>query len=281
MAYLDPTDDGTTGTTDTTVSDLWSWLYETQKKKNEANKFMTLDDGTTIRHQGQLALIFPDKEGKVTDNSWMLESTYVMRLRSMSVKDRKVFQQQLKNAGYLGPDYIANGLLDKDNAFIGAALGLARTVSAENYSTIMDPAALSSGKKPVSTDDYLKMMSGKKSGYSRTSVQTSVSSFSDAESRGILESFYGDALGRRPTDAEVAKFKKAINIAAKSNPTVSTTVSGVASTSTTNKEGYNQADAELSARKMAESQVGAAGYISSTKYMDAFLSVLGGKIGRV
>lgn len=272
MAYLDDTN---TSTTDATVSDLWSWLYDTQQKTREANKFMTLDDGETIKYQGQPTLILPDsKTGAISKDSVQLESTYIMRLRSMPVKDRAKFQQQLKSAGYLAPDYVANGLLDTDRAFISAALLLARTVSAENYAIVMDPASLSSGRKPVSTDDYIKMMSGKQSGYSRISTQKSISSFTDGESRGILESFYGEALGRRPTDAEVAKFKKAINTAAKSNPNVTTTVSGVNSTTSTSKEGYSQADAELSARKMAESQVGAAGHIASTKYMDVFMKTL-------
>lgn len=283
MPYLG--DDGTTVVTTTdnsgTVSDLWSWVVQQQNQTRRADKFVVNDDGSTVKWQGQAQLLLPDADGKITQGSVLPETTYIMRLRSMSVKDRKVFQQQLKAAGYLGPDYAANGLLDVDQAFINAALLLARTVSSENYALVTDPNKAYIDRKPVSTDDYLKLMSGKQSGYSRTSVSKNITSFSDAESRGILESFYGDALGRRPTDEEVKKFKKAINVAAKANPDVTTTTAGTFGSSSVSKSGYSQADAQLKARNIAEKQVGAAGYISSTKYMDAFLNVLGGKIGRV
>lgn len=281
MAYLDPTDSNTVSTTDSNLSELWSFVLERQKQAKEGQRFMVNDDGSTIRFGGNAVLLLPGKDGKITDTSVQYETDYLMRLRSMGVKERKALQIQLKNAGYLGRDYIANGLLDVDNAFLNASLLLARSVSAENYAIATDETQPWLKRKPISTDDYIKLMSSQKSGYSRTSTQRSISSFTDGESRSILESFYGEALGRRPSDDEVAKFKKAINNAAKANPNVTTMVSGANTTSTTSKEGYSQADAELSARKMAESQVGAAGYISSTKYMDAFLSVLGGKIGRV
>lgn len=271
MAYLDPYNDNTTTGDD---SSLWSWLLEQQKRTRGANRFMPEADGTVINWKNNPYLVLPGEDGKITENSILKEADYILRLRSMSMKNRKVFQQQLKSAGYLAPDYIANGLLDTDNAFLSAAVGLARTVSAENFAIATDEAQPWLKRKPISTDDYIKMMSGRKAGYSRTSVQKSVSSFTSGESRGILESFYGDALGRRPTEAEVKKFQKAINIAAKSNPNVTTTVSGENSSTSTSKEGYSQADAELKARNMAESQVGAAGYISSTKYMDTFMKVL-------
>lgn len=255
-------------------TDLWNWFLSTYDRKYNANKYMVNADGTTISYKNQPVLILPSENGSITEGSILLESEYKTRIRAMSRQDRKKLQEDLKKAGYLAPDYIANGLLDTNEAFLDAAMNLARTVSSENYAIAQDPDALKAGRKPVSTDDYIALMSKSQSGYSRVSTQKSITSFSDADSRGLLESFYGDALGRRPTDLEVSKFKKAINLAAKSNPDVTTTVAGTLGSSSTSKNGYSAADAQLSARKMAESEVGAAGYTSSTKYMDTFMKVL-------
>ena len=100
--------------------------------------------------------------------------------------------------------------------------------------------------------------------YSSTSVSKSFTSFTEAESRGILENFYAEALGRRPSDAEVKKFSKTINNAAKAAPSTSTTTYGTNTTATTQKEGYTQADAELEARTLAESQPESNAFLTST-----------------
>ncbi len=272
MAYLDSDDTGPK-TQDSTMSDLWAYLLEQQKRNKEANRFVLNSDGSVVRYQGNDVLLLPDLNGKITGNSVKYETSYLNELRSMPIKDRKGLQLQLKKAGMLPPGYVANGLL-ADTDFLNASLLLARQVSAQNYAVATSESGIPAGVKPMDTNEYLRLAAKQSGGTGGTNIQRNITSFTGAESRGILESFYGDALGRRPTDKEVASFEKALNAAAQRNPTVTTSTTSGDVTTSKSTGGFNQADAELKARNMAEKQVGAAGYMSSTKYMDAFMNVL-------
>lgn len=276
MAYLPTSNDAPkTDTTDTTVSDFWAWLLQNQNSTRTAEHFKATDDAL-VRWKGKEVLLLPnEKTGKIDGQSIKYESDYVYALRAMPMKERKQQQLALKKAGLLPPSYVANGLLS-DPDFINASLLLARDVSSQNFAMARDNGALINGNKPMTPTEYLRLAAKQGLGTSgtRTSIQRNVTSFTDAESRGILESFYGEALGRRPTDSEVEKFKKAINTAAQKNASVTTSTTTGDVTTSTSKGGFTQADAELKARNMAESQVGAAGFISSTKYMDSFMNIL-------
>jgi hypothetical protein len=272
MAYL-PDNNENLKTEDSTVSDLWAWLLQNQKAGREAEKFKPTDDGL-VRWAGKEVLLLPDeKTGKITGESVKYESDYTYALRAMPVKERKAAQIALKKAGFLPANYVANGLLS-DPDFINASLLLARQISSANFAMARDSGAMIQGRDPMTMSEYLRLAAKQSGGLGGTSVQRNITSFTGAESRGILESFYGEALGRRPTDKEVASFQKALNTAAQRNPTVTTSTTSGDVTTSKSSGGFNQADAELKARNMAEKQVGAAGYMSSTKYMDAFMNVL-------
>lgn len=271
--------------TTSTIPEAWAWLVQNQsgytKGRKDTAKYFVTDTGYSVTKEGIPALIIPDANGNITKDSWIPEYQFVQNMMSMPVASRKVLQQKLKSAGFLGKDFNANGMLDPDGAFIQQALMAQRTASAQNLAIAKDPEAYGA-TAPLDIDTYLnKMIKSGESGYSSTSVSKSFTSFTEAESRGILENFYAEALGRRPSDAEVKKFSKTINNAAKAAPSTSTTTYGTNTTATTQKEGYTQADAELEARTLAESQPESNAFLTSTKYMDAFMSVLGGRVSGV
>jgi hypothetical protein len=271
MSYLG-SDNKVEKTQDTTMSDLWAWLLQNQNSTREAEKFKPTDDGL-VRLKGKEVLLLPGADGKITGESVKYESDYLYALRAMPVKERKAKQLALKKAGFLPPGYAANGLLS-DPDFINASLLLARQISSQNFAMARDSGAMIQGRDPMTEDKYLRLAAKQNGGLGGPTVQRNITSFTGAESRGILESFYGEALGRRPTDKEVASFQKAINSAAQKNPTVTTSTTNGDTTTSKSSGGFNQVDAELKARNMAEKEVGAAGYISSTKYMDAFTNAL-------
>jgi hypothetical protein len=100
----------------------------------------------------------------------------------------------------------------------------------------------------------------------------------------VLENFYAEAVGRRPSDKEVKAFKGAVDREAAKKPTTSTSrttydLEGNARTSSSSKDGFAQADAELLGRDQAESDPRANAFLTSTKYFDAFVGALRGPLG--
>jgi hypothetical protein len=272
-----------TGKTNWDSFGAWSWLAKVQLRNQEAQKF-TLDENGAVVHKGAEFFVLADpNSGELNAGFAKAAQAYRLSFGNAKATPMKKYINALIQAKYLPSSYSAGRVPDK--AYIDAMMLAARDVSAMNLSRFGNGDKDTIVGKPLTLLDGINLI-GKNGGFTgdnggpSTFTNKSFMSFSDAEARGILESFYADALGRRPNNKEVAKFKNAINAAAKKNPSISTQVtSGSTSTSTSN-EGYSQADAELAAREMAESKPGANAFITSTKYMDTFLSILGGKVGR-
>lgn len=201
---------------------------------------------------------------------------------SFSPEKIKEYELTLKKSGYLPADYIASGYPDSNGKFASALLNIARTVSLDNFAKF-DKAIKSNTMdqlgNPIGMDEYLNRLvtnTGK-----NTTTSTNITTFDSADARNVLEQFYADAVGRRPTDEEVAKFTTAINDAARKKPSVTTTTTDAMGNSvSTGTNGFGQAEASLMARDTAEATPGARGFINSTKYMDAFMQAIQGKVGQ-
>lgn len=249
---------------------------------NLADKLFTVDEaGSYTIYKGQKpVLILPNnKTGIIGQNDIWTVGELKQNFAGYSVDQRKEWQVLLKKAGFLSSDFFANGQLDPGGEFLNA-IGLAASmVSYENFTAFN---ANGGAAKPMTLAEGINNFIKSGGAKEKVSTHTSVMSFTEGESRATLEKFYADALGRRPSDVEVAKFRAAVNSQAKANADVTTTTTMLGgNTRSVSKEGYSQADAEILARDTSEAQPGAKGFISSTKYMDAFLGSLGGKVGRI
>ncbi len=260
----------------------WGWFARIQLSKPEEPKYSLDVEGVVRGRSGVEHFILADPAtGELAPGRAKDAQAWRMDYGNLNVTDVPKFTQLLIKAGYLPADYKATK--NPTSAFVQAMMDASREVSAMNIARFGDGSAIVG--KPLTLQQGLNIIAGGggKDGGAGSSTYTSLSytSFSDAEARGILENFYADALGRRPNNKEVAKFKNVINAAAKKRPSVSTTVSSGNTSTNTSNEGYSQADAELTAREMAEAKPGANAFITSTKFMDTFLGILGGKIGRI
>lgn len=273
--------DGAGGSDDTTAPSLpgeaWSWLAKNQSGP-EGTKIIADWENQQLVGKGGAVKILGWKDGVLKAVS---QTEFMQGIMTAKPAQVKKYQQILKQAGYLPNNYVANGNpMDPQGQFQAAMLRAAGQVSLQNFIRYNDLTA--SGKKgePYQFDNQLKTLIGANAGQ-QVNTNTSVMNFSEGETRALLEDFYAEALGRRPSDDEVAKFQKRINAKAKNNASVSTTIYTSGGSTTTDKEGFTQADAQLMARKSAESKPGASGFIASTKYMDAFLGALRGKASQI
>lgn len=236
--------------------------------------------GNISIQQGQAnVLLLPDQNGKI---KILPEAGFVNNVYSFPPDKIRQYENTLKKAGYLPADYIASGYPDSNGKFASALLNIARAVSLNNFAKFdkaIQSGTIKSLDNPIGMDEYLNRIVT--SGGKTTTTRTDITTFDAADARGILEQFYADSLGRRPTDEEVAKFNTAINDAAKKKPSVTTsTTDTMGNTVSTGSNGFGQAEAQLMARTTAESAPGARGFMNSTKYMDAFMQALEGKVGQ-
>jgi hypothetical protein len=167
-------------------------------------------------------------------------------------------------------------------------LELARSVSFTNLSYFNSDKE---NLKPVTLNSYLNdLAKGFKKRNTQTDTATDIDYFSisKGDAAVLLEDFYAEAVGRRPTAKEVDAFKNAVGKAAKKDPTKSVTnttaVTGLdgntnRSSSTTSEEGFGVNDARMLGREQAESDPYAKGFLTSTKYFDVLVRSLRGELG--
>lgn len=271
--------DGGTGSNDTSVTTLggaWSWLDKNQS--SDAN--LEIDDiNWQLNGTGGANYILGYNSNGVLRG--VKSEDFISNMARASKEDIARYQQALKDAGFLPATFAVTGnFMDPDNAFATQLKRAANQVSVQNLMLYQELVASGKKGKPLDFFSQLKSLKGTE-GNKQVNTNTSVMNFSEGETRALLEDFYAEALGRRPNEDEVAKFQKRINAKAKSNASVSTTVYTSGGSTTTDKEGFTQADAQLMARKSAENKPGASGFLASTKYMDVFLSSLRGKASQI
>lgn len=201
-----------------------------------------------------------------------------IRLRILSAPraERANLQRRLKSLGYNIKE--VNGGTNPADKFEDVVVDAATKYTEQLIGQYTFAKSQGAKFTPFTFNDYLSS-SAAGGGEGGTSRNINVASFSDNESRAILEDFYAQAVGRRPSDDEVKKFNAAINKASKARPTVTTTVtSGTGNSTTTSKQGFSQVDAQMMARQEAEAQVGSTGFRNSTVYYDAFLRAIGQQV---
>jgi hypothetical protein len=266
----------------------WSYL-SVANAKDSLFAFGAGDpNSNVVEKQGVPWLLLAGDDGKLTDGQ--REVDFRGALTANTAEKTKEYQQMLKTAGYLASDYVPTGFADTD--YLNAMLTAAREVSFRNLSVYnagqgKEPGVDLTTVNPWDLDSFLKdKAEGSASGNNRfsTSTSTSVFQLSEGEARSVLENFYAEAVGRRPSDKEVKAFKVAVDREAAKKPTTNTSrttydLEGNARTSSSSKGGFAQADAELLGRGQAEADPRANAFLTSTKYFDAFVGALRGPLG--
>jgi hypothetical protein len=226
-------------------------------------------------------LVLPDEDsGVITEKSAMSEDVFAQAITAQSAADIRRDQEMLVKAGYLSAGSYIPGVADGN--YVRQMLDVARQVSFSNLSYFNSDKE---NLKPIKLNEFLKDLAKQGSkGRTTTSSSTSFFSLSEGEARSLLESFYADAVGRRPSDKEVNMFKDAVQREARKNPNVSssstyTDAQGNSSSTTTTKDGYQIADAQMGARDQAEKEPDSNAFLTSTKYFDAFINALRGPLG--
>jgi len=272
--------DGTGGGTATPATGLggaWSWLDENQQGDEDKKLVIDWANMQLNGKGGDNKILVRGDAGLQA----MSATRFMAGIMNAKPEDIRRYQQALKDSGYLPDTYIVSGnAMDSDNAFVSGMLKAANQISVQNLTRYTD--LVNTGKKGEPLDFYsqLKTLEGTGGG-NQVSTNTSAMNFTEGETRALLEGFYGEALGRRPNEDEIAKFQKRINAKAKANPNISTTTYTSGGSQSSDKEGFTAADAENMARNAAENKPGAHGFIASTKYMDAFLGSLRGKVNQL
>ena len=190
---------------------------------------------------------------------------------SLSKENRKKLQEEFKKIGLLSKNYNANGELDRDNAFENAFL------LAHNYANQVNYNRLVNGEPLIGIIDAVKQFKTDEEGKG-PQIQRSVSQFSisDGEAEALLEEFYTQALGVRPGENDIQKFKEIVQKRAAKKPRITettTTTDGSLSTSTSKvlEEGFDASQAQLLARRQAEARPEFAPYQMATTFYDSLL----------
>lgn len=127
--------------------------------------------------------------------------------------------------------------------------------------------------------DYLINREQGKTGRTTTSKQ--YFSMSDADARLLLEDYFGEAVGRRPTKEEVEKFTSIVKKRAGKRPRVEQTITSadtLSSESRVLEEGFGVADAQLAARRQAEAGPEFEAYRLASSYYPALLRAIGSPV---
>jgi hypothetical protein len=189
---------------------------------------------------------------------------------SLSKDNRKKMQEAFKKIGLLPKDYNANGELDRDNAFESAFL------LAHNYANQVNYNKLVNNESLVGIIDAVKQFKLEETGKPQVSKNITEFSLSDGQAEALLEEFYTQALGVRPGQKDIEKFKEIVKKRASKKPRITettTTTDGSVSTSSSKviEEGFGTAEAELLARRRAETRPEFAPYQMATTFYDAVL----------
>lgn len=219
-----------------------------------------------VMRDGMPVLVLPsEKTGKFDSTQFQSMESAAALIRSFGSSQIKQLQKQFGMP--------VDGQMS--DTFVKTYLEYANRASVQNFSLARMQA---SGISSIGTTRPFTLGSIAQANPFVPTVSRSVSvkQFSEGEARGILEEFYAEAVGRRPSDKEVKSFLGKINAAAKAKPTTSTTTYGIdgGSTTVSGGAGYSSADAQIAARKQAEADPEASSFLASTKYMDAFMDAI-------
>lgn len=111
----------------------------------------------------------------------------------------------------------------------------------------------------------------------QVTTEKSFYSISDGDARAMLETYYADALGRRPTKDEVEKFTSVVRKRAEKKPQVvqgTRSPDGLSSETRVLQPGFGQTEAELTARRQAEAGPEFESYRLATSYYTALLRAI-------
>lgn len=246
----------------------WFRLIDTVKNPNSGFQLGTdMGSGQSMVYQGGVpVLVLPsEKTGKFDSVQFRTVDEAALLIRSFGSTQIKQLQKQL--------GLPVNGQMSND--FVKTYLDYANRASVQNYALANMQAK---GMATIGTTRpfTLATISEIEPIVPTVSRSVSIKQFSEGEARGILEEFYAEAVGRRPSNKEVKSFLGKINAAAKAKPTTSTTTYGRdgGSTTVSGGAGYQMADAQIAARQQAEADPEASSFLASTKYMDAFMDAI-------
>jgi hypothetical protein len=197
------------------------------------------------------------------------EEELIQQAYSFKKEDRKKLQEAFKKAGLLPSNYNANGELDRDSAFESAFLTAHRYANQVNYNRLVNSQPLVGILDAVSEYKTDEASQG-------PSVSKSISEFaiSDGQAEALLEEFYTEALGMRPTKKDINKFKEIVQKKGAAKPRTTqttTTADGLTSTTKVLEEGFGAAEASSLARRQAEARPEFAPYQMATTFYDSLL----------
>jgi hypothetical protein len=192
----------------------------------------------------------------------------IQQAYSFKKEDRKKLQEAFKKAGLLPSSYNANGELDRDSAFESAFLTAHRYANQVNYNRLVNSQPL------VGILDAVSEYKTDADKEPRISKSISEFSISDTQAEALLEDFYTQALGVRPGKNDIEKFKDIVRKKAAEKPRVVQTTASADNLTTTTKtieEGFDEAGAQLLARRQAEARPEFAPYQMATSFYDSVL----------
>ena len=196
------------------------------------------------------------------------EEELIQQAYSFKKEDRKKLQEAFKKAGLLPSNYNANGELDRDSAFESAFLTAHRYANQVNYNRLVNSQPL------VGILDAVSEYKTDADKEPRISKSISEFSISDTQAEALLEDFYTQALGVRPGKNDIEKFKDIVRKKAAEKPRVVQTTASADNLTTTTKtieEGFDEAGAQLLARRQAEARPEFAPYQMATSFYDSVL----------
>lgn len=217
------------------------------------------DGGKLVLEDGNIGYIGVDVNG----NAQIISQTkFLQNIRSMSVEERRQFQNKIKSAYGSAYDGPTNGSNDFAGKFENAAQAFMERFTQINYDNF------SANGKPVSIDAAVKSSGG--GGFSSVSRNITTTDFTPEEAKTILDAYYQDSIGRRATADEVAKFTQVLKKQAKSRPTVTTSTTVGSTTRTSTKAGFGQTEAQALAQQEAEATPEYKPFQLATRAYDAF-----------
>lgn len=187
---------------------------------------------------------------------------------SFKKEDRKKLQEAFKKVNLLPSSYNANGELDRDSAFESAFLTAHVYANQVNYNRLVNNQPF------VGILDAISEYKTDADKEPRVSRNISEFSISDAQAEALLEDFYTQALGVRPGKNDIEKFKDIVRKKAIEKPRVVQTTASADNLTTTTKtieEGFDEAGAQLLARRQAEARPEFAPYQMATSFYDSIL----------
>ena len=205
--------------------------------------------------------------------------SYRQKLATMTREERRqnqLFMKKFWGLGYNGP---TDGSLDPNNAFQKAMEDYADFSTKQNYYRFVAAQSGTPGDFNPLDDTKLLAQSASAGGVGYTQTTIRYEDFTDAEARGILEDYYQDAIGRRPTKKEAQKFAELLRRKAAEKPTRTVQTRTETTDVIRSTGGFSEVDARLMAREQAEARPESQAYRMETAVFDSFLEALNKPFG--